>query len=258
MRSAYTAYVLCGTPRCGSTLLCEMLAASGVAGRPNSYFRPDDVVEWAEAWGVPQPHDLDSAGFNRAYLAAMRWEERAGTSLFGLRLMWDSVAEAERRLSRAPGADRDIGQALEAALGPTLYVHVSRRDKVAQAVSLVRAEQSGLWHLAADETVFEGDETRRPVSYDRARLGEVVDSLTRDDAAWVSFFQERSARPLRLVYETASANPIRTLAKVLAALGLNPELAGHVPVSTARMSDEVSREWIDRFHEESGGRGVGP
>ncbi|WP_176556115.1 Stf0 family sulfotransferase [Rubellimicrobium rubrum] len=256
MRSPVTSYVLCGTPRSGSTLLCGMLAASGVAGRPNSYFRPEDVVDWAAAWGVPQPHDLNSADFECAYLEAMRREGRAGTGVFGLRLMWDSVAEAGRRLNRALGADRDIGQAIEAAFGPTLYVHVSRKDKVAQAVSLVRAEQSGFWHLAADGTVLEGEETPRPVSYDRARLGEVTERLRTDDAAWVAFFQERRIRPLRLVYETASADPIAALAKVLAALGLDPELARHVAVPTARMADEVSREWTQRFHKESGGRGA--
>jgi trehalose 2-sulfotransferase len=32
------AYLVCATERSGSTLLCELLAATGVAGRPEEYF----------------------------------------------------------------------------------------------------------------------------------------------------------------------------------------------------------------------------
>ncbi len=31
-------YLVCATPRSGSTLLCEALLATGVAGRPREYF----------------------------------------------------------------------------------------------------------------------------------------------------------------------------------------------------------------------------
>jgi trehalose 2-sulfotransferase len=31
-------YLVCATPRSGSTLLCEGLKATGVAGRPEEYF----------------------------------------------------------------------------------------------------------------------------------------------------------------------------------------------------------------------------
>jgi trehalose 2-sulfotransferase len=31
-------YVVCATPRSGSTLLCALLAGTGVAGRPEEYF----------------------------------------------------------------------------------------------------------------------------------------------------------------------------------------------------------------------------
>jgi hypothetical protein len=67
MTSPFASYVLCGTPRSGSTLLCEMLAATGVAGRPNSYFRQEDVEAWADAWGVPHLQGIEDPGFDRDY-----------------------------------------------------------------------------------------------------------------------------------------------------------------------------------------------
>lgn len=45
-------YLTCGTPRTGSTLLCGLLAATGVAGKPESYFRLPDEPSYGERWGV--------------------------------------------------------------------------------------------------------------------------------------------------------------------------------------------------------------
>ncbi len=91
MPQVFSAYIICGTPRSGSTLLCEMLAATGVAGLPNSYFREQDVSHWAGAWGVQHPHGTDDTDFDRSYASAMRREASAGTGVFGLRLMWAAL-----------------------------------------------------------------------------------------------------------------------------------------------------------------------
>ena len=252
MSQIFTSYVLCGTPRSGSTLLCEMLGATGVAGRPHSYFRQEDIADWAEAWGVQHPRNTDSSGFDRAYLPAMRREGSAGTGVFGLRLMWESVDEAANRLNRALGTDQDIGRSLEAAFGPTLYVHVSRNDKIAQAVSRVRAEQSGIWHRSADGSVLEGAEVAQPVSYDGARIAELVRKLQSDDVAWSNFFEERRIRPLRLVYETVTADPNAAVESILSALGLDPDIARRIPVRTAKLADKESTLWVQRFRQENG------
>jgi LPS sulfotransferase NodH len=251
MTSPLASYVLCATPRSGSTLLCEMLAATGVAGRPNSYFGAEYIEVWADDWGVPHPQGIEDAGFDRAYLAAMRREGSAGTGVFGLRLMWASVAEASRRLSRALGTERGLAQSLEAAFGPVLYVHVSRDDKVAQAISRLRAEQSGLWHLAADGSVLEGTASPRPVAYDEARIAELVAELESDEAAWRAFFAGRGITPLRLVYEEVAADPTAALVRILVALGLDPDPARRTPVQTAKIADEESRMWAERFRRES-------
>jgi LPS sulfotransferase NodH len=198
MVSPYNAYILCGTPRSGSTLLCEMLWATRAAGRPNSFFRELDIAEWADAWGVPHPHSFDDAAFDRAYLEAMVREGSAQTGIFGIRIMWASMADAERRLGRALGRTGDLTELFALAFGQPLYLHVTRKDKVAQAISRVRAEQSGVSHLAADGSVFEGVQSPRPVTYDRARIATLVAQLEKHDEAWERFFSERAIEPLRL------------------------------------------------------------
>ena len=41
-------YLVCATERSGSTLLCELLAGTGVAGRPEEFFEPSAYEEGEE------------------------------------------------------------------------------------------------------------------------------------------------------------------------------------------------------------------
>lgn len=247
----YSAYIICGTPRSSSTLLCEMLAATGVSGCPNSYFRTQNIAEWAEDWGVPAASGTADADFAANYLAAMIRVGTNGTGVFGLRLMWGSVADAEALLSRVY-RPRPIPELFERAFGETLYIHLSREDKLAQAISLVRAEQSGLWHLAADGSVFEGVATPQPNHYDGPRIAAVIDELERDDTAWNAFFAEHRIEPLRFTYDSVTAEPQGTLAQVLSALGRDPAVAQSVSVGTRKMGDGTSRQWAEQFCREYG------
>lgn len=47
-------YILCGTPRSGSTLLCGLLNAAGQMGAPDSVFRRQILSRWAREWGLPE------------------------------------------------------------------------------------------------------------------------------------------------------------------------------------------------------------
>lgn len=225
-----------------------MLAATGVAGDPNSFFREPSIEEFADRWGVPHPEGMETAAFDRDYLAAMQRTGRAGTDIFGLRIMRDGIATATQRFDRTLGGHADIAERFDAAFGRPLYIHLSREDKVAQAISLYRAEQSGLWHLHADGSVLEGDGALQPVAYDENSIAAVVDELTGDDAAWSRFFADRDITPLRLTYEAISADPKAALGMVLSALGLNPAIAAGIAVPTAKIGDGTSAAWAERFN----------
>lgn len=247
----FRSYVICATPRSGSTLLCSMLSETGVAGHPHSYFRQQDIAEWAQDWGLEPAQGPDDVRFDEAYIAAMRRVGTGDTGIFGLRLMWVSVVEACRRLDNIAAGKADVAMRLEETFGQTLYIHLSRADKVAQAVSLIRAQQSGLWHMGSDGTVLEGGDVLQPVAYDADRIGRIVRELEEDDACWADFFSSRRIDPLRLSYETMSADPRLALSKMLSALGREPELARTVRIRTARLADTTSRDWIARYRDET-------
>ena len=79
MNSGWAACIICGTPRSGCTLLCDLLAGSGVAGRPNSFYRRESIAHFAHEFGVPAADGIDGVAFDRAYLDAVRREGKGGT-----------------------------------------------------------------------------------------------------------------------------------------------------------------------------------
>jgi LPS sulfotransferase NodH len=159
------AYFLCATPRSGTTLLCDLLGGTGRTGRPQSYYRRQDIERRARAYGIRADDFYGQIDFDRAYLEAVLRDGAGETGVFGLRIMWGTVGEMAERLSWIhPTAS--TGALFEKVFGPLIYIHVTRKDKVAQAISLLRAEQSGLWHLAADGSERQRAAPPAPVRYD--------------------------------------------------------------------------------------------
>lgn len=243
----FSAYIVCSTPRSGSTLLCDLLTASGVAGEPHSYLRPQDINEWAEEWGISGPAAVTDPKFNRAYLAAMTQAGKADTAVFGLRLMWQSIGEASARFNAALGGEADFAHQFGQLFGSTLFIHLSRQDKLAQAVSLVRAQQTGLWHVAADGSERERTAPAQAPVFDAGQITQARNMLTADDAGWFSFFEERGIQPLHLTYETLAADPQATLADALGALGCDRTIAAKIGVQTGKMGDVTSMDWVRRM-----------
>lgn len=72
-------YIICGTPRTGSTLLCGLLASTKMAGDPHSFYRRQDIADWAEEWGLPSRYTMSAHDFDVAYLQAAIRAGKGGT-----------------------------------------------------------------------------------------------------------------------------------------------------------------------------------
>lgn len=241
-------YIICATARSGTTLLCDLLADSRVAGRPDSFFRLQSMRSWwAQQLGVSVAEWSDEHAFDHSYFTAVLQEGAGGTQVFGMRLMWSQVDNLSKRLGVLyPGLSSDMAR-FRAAFGPIRFVHLSRKDKVAQAVSLIKAKQSGLWHVNADGTEREREKPGQVPAYDARVLSEQVAEYERHDAAWVDWFVEQNIQPVRITYEALSDNPQATLAIILSALGLDPTIAEPVKPRTTKLADSEGREWATRF-----------
>ncbi|MDO8212325.1 Stf0 family sulfotransferase [Conexibacter sp. CPCC 206217] len=255
------AYLVCATQRSGSTVLCETLRATGIAGRPFEHFellrhsgRPRQAQEHFAGVSdpaiealLPPPAPVDPARTLGAEPAAAWWARivRDGTTpngIWGGKLMWDHTEDFVARASLLPGlADADLSTVLDRLLGEVRLVHVRREDKVAQAVSFWRAMQTQSWRH--DRGVPDA-----PAEYHFGAIDQLVALLERDDAAWLRWFEATGRTPLTLVYEQLRSAPQEGVAQVLRLLDL--PVAEQLPEpALARQRDATSREWAQRYRE---------
>jgi LPS sulfotransferase NodH len=242
-----SSYIICATPRSGTTLLCDLLSQTGVAGHPNSFYRQESLDEFIADWGMAPGTGLE---FERRFLAAAIKAGSGDTSTFGMRVMWPSMPYLLEQLGRLfPNQTTDTGR-IVAAFGTTVYVHVQRKDRVAQAISRSKAEQSGLWHRHADGSERERVKEHQAPEYDGAQLERFIAEAEDNEAHWHRWFDASGITPFELTYEELSADPTMALAKTLGALGKDPDIAKRVTVQTARLSDATSKDWAARYARE--------
>ncbi|MAK83571.1 Stf0 family sulfotransferase [Phenylobacterium sp.] len=248
----YASYMICTAPRSGSTLLCRLLAETGVAGRPASYFHEPSLAEWTRRLGVEPEAAASEREVVGACIQAAQSRGCSDNGIFGLRLQRPSFAFFFSRLALVhPGAlsDRDR---FEGVFGRTLFIHLSRTDKVEQAVSCLKAEQTGLWHVAADGSDLERVGPPRAPEYDGQKLQAWVEAMTGYDRDWNAWFDAEAITPVRIAYDELSADPNGSVRRVLRALGLDPSAADRVSPSIRKMADDTNRDWAARFRTEAG------
>lgn len=164
-------YLVCATPRSGSTLVCQALKETGVAGRPEEYFealqrsgRPRRPAEYFT--GVEDPSVLDHLGerdrrtggdaepvsplwSRTAYDRYLDWAMEQGTTpngVFGAKLMWGYLGDFVNLLRNIPAyRDLPLAELLPSVFPELTFVRVVRANKVRQAVSLWKAVQTATW-----------------------------------------------------------------------------------------------------------------
>ena len=241
------AYVICATPRSGTTLLCDLLTDVGKAGKPDSFFRRQSIYWWADYLGVPSTEWDEKTIFDQSYLKAVIKEGTNGTDMFGMRLMWEHVAYLSDVLDQYyPDLSSDYAR-IQAAFGPVQFLHLSRDDKVAQAVSRVKAEQTGLWHVHSSGAERERLAPASEAQFDSQRLIEQLEEYQQQDESWERWFQQQGIKPVCISYEQLSADPQATLKIVLSAIGLNPSIVHNIKLKTKKLSDDTSEQWVQRL-----------
>lgn len=235
----FDSYLVCATPRSGSTLLCGLLESSGVAGHPASYFDPRGLQEYADRWGIDRSSDgrIDDV-FMRAALTA----GRTPNGVFGGRVMAETMPGLIVDLAAASGPRSSDLDLLRAQLGRVQFVHLRRGDVVAQAVSWARSLQTHYWHPG--EVIAPGGQDPR---YDADLIGELVARIETLEAAWATWFAGQEIVPYEVIYEELAADPPGTVAEILSRLGFQVPLDRQLETSHRRQADHVNADWIRAY-----------
>lgn len=222
-------YIVAATPRTGSSLLCEGLAATGIAGRPAEVFAPDFRGMWYKYWSLGQ-----SASFPNYLDAAFRYGTTSN-GVFGLKIQWMHVARLARDLSFAGNSD-DV---LESLFLNAAFINIVRRDRRAQAFSWFRAIATNEWWR------FNGDQkTQTEPAFDGEAVRALEVKISQQQSAWEQYFLKRRIEPLIVEYEILTEDYQGQVARVLDFLRLDISAARLIPPPRlVRQSDYLTLRW---------------
>jgi LPS sulfotransferase NodH len=263
-----TSYLVCATQRSGSTLLCESLKSTGVAGRPEEFFearvrtgRPRTAAGYFREPGAPDIGDilgdpeklgpapdysvLDGIDDYADHLARSFELGTTPNGVFGAKLMWGHLEDFQAFAAGLPAfSGLSLDELIPAVFPKPRHIWVTRRDKVRQAVSLWRAIQTEAWRGDAAEAEHEP-------AYHEAALEHLVKMLADHDTHWESFFRRNGIEPLVITYEDdlADAGPERAVRRVLRHLDLSVPPGWHAPKHMKRQADERSERWVAQYRE---------
>ncbi|MBD3665535.1 sulfotransferase [Sulfitobacter sp. TSTF-M16] len=244
------AYVICTSPRSGSTLLCGLLRNSGIAGLPESHFHEPSMNKWLDYYDLRDKSFCNPRDQIAAVFRAAQERGKGGGKVFGLRLQRHSFEYFTEQLRQLhPSCKNDVAR-LNAAFGKTRFIHLTRENKLEQAVSFVKAQQSGLWHMAPDGREIERLSEPKQLTYDPAAISNQLMQFEEMDAAWTAWFGQQDIEPLRVTYDALSAAPQKMLRTVLDALCLQSGKCEKITAHVGKMADEISQEWVKRFERE--------
>lgn len=198
------AYVLCSSPRSGSTLLSEALAAVG-AGVPIEYLDPTNAMAvcWRR-WGC---RDLGG------YVRALHRHRTTPAGVFGLKAHWYHLAAvAGRDVTDEPLLER-AAAALTSIVPGAAAVRVQREDRRRQALSWLRAERTGRWFTVAG--------TAPPPVPDvpEAEVDARLRRLDEEEGWWTTLLARLGITPLVVTYEQICADREGVVAAVLDHVG---------------------------------------
>jgi LPS sulfotransferase NodH len=226
------------TPRSGSSLLCEALTNTGVAGRPQEYFWEGYEPHWYAEWGATD---------YREYVRGAIGQGMTPNCVFGAKIMWAHLGDFLRKLRSVPEYDAPrTHEALELAFPNLHYIWISRREKDRQAVSLWKAEQTDIWNMP----VGESREARRQPEFDFEAIDRLARQLQDHDAAWERYFQEAGVEAFTVVYEDLVGAYEETALEALDYLGVKRSAAQPFRErQLQRQADAISEEWVRRYRE---------
>ena len=289
MTDTTRSYVVCATPRSGSTLVCQTLLRTGVAGRPEEYFealrstgvprRPEEYFHESsdrtildhlgQQEGALSPSPRSPLWSRTAYDRYLDWVLEAGTTpngVFGAKLMWGYLEDFTSLLRNVPAyRDLPLSDLLPEVFPNLTFVRVVRANKIRQAVSLWKAVQTASWRQEesdaskavgslpedSDTPSYQGfvNEHRPQLRFHYGAIKHLLDQLIQQEAAWDAFFEHTRIKPVLVLYENFAAEVEVSTRSVLEKLEIEAPADLNIETRMKSQSDGVNDDWARRYSE---------
>lgn len=272
MQPPHTSYLICATQRSGSTLLCEIMTNTRIAGQPEEYFqahketdRPRSPLDYFEGIDTrdiaPVLGDSSQPGEKAMqlvpgesypeYLAKILKRGTTPNGVFGAKVMWAYFDGLIRNLQQMPQYRELAGHDLLSTVFPNLhYIWITRRDKVRQAVSLWKALQT--WNWREDEPLLPNGEPShelRELLFHYEAIDHLLQQIVSHELAWQQYFNNNGISPMIVVYEELTGAYEEAGCNILQYLQIPiPEHLAFTERRMKRQADALSEEWVRHYH----------
>jgi len=212
-------YVVCTTARTGSTLLCEAAIRTGVLGRPFEFFNPSRTRD--DHWPAYTP-DIQQQ------IAHITEFGSTPNGVYGLKVLpyqFDLVQYYHWA---------DVLPLLQ-------FVYLERRDLLAQAISYVRAEQTGVWN--------QHDPVQGKQEFNLEAIQQAIKLILRQKNRWEMYFSVNDIAPLRLYYEDIHEDILPSLCRIGDALRVRiPDTVAQQQLQAIDpQRDHITADWRESF-----------
>lgn len=223
-----TYYMICSTGRSGSTLLCSLLINTGVMGVPTEYLHISAHGKpLITRFGIPVTPTLD---LNEYFTAIEKWRTTSN-GVFGVKAHINQCLPHFRS-----GFIKQHFRNLK-------FVHILRRNVVAQAVSFAIASQTGKWssHGTAKKTA----------EYNFESILNYIGLITTQNTVWDQFFAINEISPHIVFYEDLLASPGNIIQGVVDYVGVDAKVSVDLAGATLdKQGTEINRMWEERLKSE--------
>jgi trehalose 2-sulfotransferase len=230
-------YLICATPRSGSTLLCEALRNTGVAGNPDEYFGPMHVQRWDEIWKTKSKIE---------YLEKVIEQGSGDNGVLGIKVMrlyWRNVIEFLREATNLRKCSES--ELLNQCFPNLRYVWITRRDKVRQGISWMKFLQGAAWYWKDQKP-----QTIQTLEFKPEVIREFIIQTVTHETAWQEYFRKNQIQPYVVVYEDFVAAYESTARKIIEYLGIpHPEEIIFGERHMKKQADKLTEEWVQKYLE---------
>lgn len=227
-------YAIVTTPRSGSTYLCDLLKSTAIAGQPAEHLR------------LATQELSRHCNFNYLKLLDNLQEYRTTkNSVFGTKLISHFLFELRKTKPNFKTFMQSIDQ----------FILLIRKDKVAQAISLVLAQKTEVWHLHSEETKTNYQSQLESIVIDHNLLKEVEAKITiieQQEAQLKKILADHQIEPLVVVYEDVLDNAPIQINRILDFLNITkPEgyvmqINSGIKRMPSTITQEINRQYQER------------
>lgn len=219
-------YLLASTPRSGSHYLGHLLLETGDFGSPLEYFHPDHLKKWKEKLNA----DDEETAFR--YIITRR---TSPTGWFGVKAHWKQFSIVRENVK------------LQELFDFQQYILITRRDKLAQGISLALAQATQSW--------ISFQKVKKAPEYNFAAIQQAIKYLEGQESQWKKYFEDKGINPIIVEYEDLVADSSEIIKRIRSSFGIQSASAPRESLPMpAKQGDEINDKWYQQYMQDMSNR----